>query len=72
MYFQVIGDARNKIIQKKRLRFRDARDRLAEIAKQGDARDKINKNRKFSNAPQKVYIYNDITVLLFIPNSAII
>lgn len=49
----VIGDARNKIIQKKRLRFRDARDRLAEIAKQGDARDKINKNRKFSNATQK-------------------
>ncbi|XP_071516098.1 uncharacterized protein [Panulirus ornatus] len=43
---KVGGDVRNKIIQKKRLRLRDARDRLAEIAKQGDARDRINKMRK--------------------------
>ncbi|XP_050716708.1 uncharacterized protein LOC126998750 isoform X1 [Eriocheir sinensis] len=40
------GDVRNKIIHKKRLRMRDARDRLAELAKQGDARDRINKMRK--------------------------
>ncbi|XP_053639450.1 uncharacterized protein [Cherax quadricarinatus] len=45
---QVVGDARNRIIQKKRERFPDARDRLAEIAKQGDAREKINKIRKVS------------------------
>ncbi|XP_069188996.1 uncharacterized protein [Procambarus clarkii] len=43
---QVVGDARNRIIEKKRMRFPDARDRLAEIAKQGDARDKINNIRK--------------------------
>ncbi|XP_042218283.1 uncharacterized protein LOC121863613 isoform X2 [Homarus americanus] len=50
---KVVGDARNRIIQKKRLRFRDARDRLAEIAKQGDARDKINMIRK-KTPPVKV------------------
>ncbi|XP_064118580.1 polymerase delta-interacting protein 3-like isoform X1 [Macrobrachium nipponense] len=39
-------DARNRIIQKQRIKFRDARDRLAQIAKQGDARDKLNQIRK--------------------------
>ena len=39
-------DARNKIIQKQRFKFKDARDRLAQIAKQGDARDRLNKMRK--------------------------
>ncbi|XP_068240824.1 LOW QUALITY PROTEIN: polymerase delta-interacting protein 3-like [Palaemon carinicauda] len=39
-------DARNRIIQKQRTKFRDARDRLAQIAKQGDARDKLNQIRK--------------------------
>ncbi|XP_045135311.1 polymerase delta-interacting protein 3-like isoform X2 [Portunus trituberculatus] len=43
---QSFGDVRNKIIQNKRLRMRDARDRLAELAKQGDARERINKMRR--------------------------
>ncbi|KAG0699144.1 hypothetical protein GWK47_025885 [Chionoecetes opilio] len=46
------GDVRNKIIQNKRLRMHDARDRLAELAKQGDARERINKMRK-KNVPLK-------------------
>ncbi|KAK4293711.1 hypothetical protein Pmani_033610 [Petrolisthes manimaculis] len=41
-----MGDVRNKIIQQKRHRMHDARDRLAELAKQGDARDRLNKIRR--------------------------
>lgn len=41
-----VTDARNKIIQKNRSKIRDARDKLAEIAKTTDARLKIMKKRK--------------------------
>lgn len=34
-------DARNKIISKKRIQITDARDKLAELAKQRDARLKL-------------------------------
>lgn len=40
-----IRDARLKIIQKNRQKLKDARDKLAEIAKQGDARSKLDKLR---------------------------
>lgn len=40
-----VTDARFKIIQKNRLKMTDARDKLAEIAKQSDARLKIDKLR---------------------------
>ncbi|XP_033229846.1 uncharacterized protein LOC117181363 [Belonocnema kinseyi] len=40
-----IADARLKIIQKNRLKLTDARDKLAEIAKQSDARLKLDKLR---------------------------
>ncbi|XP_031834298.1 uncharacterized protein LOC116427731 [Nomia melanderi] len=42
---QVITDARFKIIQKNREKLTDARDKLAEIAKQSDARLKLDKIR---------------------------
>ncbi|KYN41361.1 hypothetical protein ALC56_04513 [Trachymyrmex septentrionalis] len=42
---QVIRDARFKIIQKNREKLTDARDKLAEIAKQSDARLKLDKIR---------------------------
>ncbi|XP_012524484.2 uncharacterized protein LOC105829943 [Monomorium pharaonis] len=42
---QVITDARFKIIQKNREKLTDARDKLAEIAKQSDARLKLDKLR---------------------------
>lgn len=42
---QVIKDARFKIIQKNREKMTDARDKLAEIAKQSDARIKLDKIR---------------------------
>ncbi|XP_018314778.1 polymerase delta-interacting protein 3 isoform X1 [Mycetomoellerius zeteki] len=42
---QVIKDARFKIIQKNREKLTDARDKLAEIAKQSDARLKLDKIR---------------------------
>ncbi|MPC42081.1 hypothetical protein E2C01_035696 [Portunus trituberculatus] len=51
---QSFGDVRNKIIQNKRLRMRDARDRLAELAKQGDARERINKMRRKTVPLKKV------------------
>lgn len=41
-----IGDARNRIIQKKRLHLTDARDKLCELAKQTDARQKLEKLRE--------------------------
>ena len=41
----VIADARFKIIQKNREKLTDARDKLAEIAKQSDARLKLDKLR---------------------------
>lgn len=45
----VIIDARNKIVQKNRSKIRDARDKLAQIAKRsGDARHKLNSKRKQS------------------------
>lgn len=40
-----IGDARNRIIQKKRLHLTDARDKLCELAKTTDARQKLEKLR---------------------------
>jgi len=42
---QIITDARFKIIQKNREKLTDARDKLAEIAKQSDARLKLDKIR---------------------------
>lgn len=48
---QEMGDMRNKIIQKKRLRMHDARDRLHELAKQGDARERLNKMRRNTAKP---------------------
>ena len=48
-YLQV--DARNKIVQLKRNNFKDARDQLAQIAKTGDVRDKLNKIRKIEITP---------------------
>lgn len=42
---QVVTDARFKIIQKNRQKLTDARDKLAEIAKQSDARLKLDKIR---------------------------
>lgn len=45
--FKVVQDVRNKIIQKNRAKIRDARDKLAQIAKQsGDARLKLIKKKK--------------------------
>lgn len=41
-----ITDARNKIISKKRIQITDARDKLAALAKQKDARLKLNKLRQ--------------------------
>lgn len=40
-----VTDARNKIIAKKRLTMVDARDQLAQLAMQTDARDKLNNLR---------------------------
>ncbi|XP_034942092.1 polymerase delta-interacting protein 3-like [Chelonus insularis] len=45
---QIITDARLKIIQKNRAKLTDARDKLAEIAKQSDARLKLEKLRATS------------------------
>ena len=45
------GDARNHIIQRKRLQLTDARDKLVKIAKSGDARDKINSLTKRTVQP---------------------
>lgn len=42
----IITDARNKIIQKKKQNMGDARERLGELARQGDARDRLNTIRK--------------------------
>lgn len=45
--FKVVQDVRNKIIQKNRAKIRDAREKLAQIAKQnGDARLKLLKKKK--------------------------
>lgn len=41
-----MGDARLRIIQKNRQKLTDARDKLAEIAKQTDARLKLDKLRE--------------------------
>jgi hypothetical protein len=41
-----VGDARLRIIQKNRQKLTDARDKLAEIAKQTDARLKLDKLRE--------------------------
>lgn len=41
-----VGDARLRIIQKNRQKLTDARDKLAEIAKQSDARLKLDKLRE--------------------------
>merc|ERR1719342_1497678 len=43
---KVVTDARNKIIQKKKLQMGDAREKLGQIARQGDARDRLNKLKK--------------------------
>lgn len=40
-----VADARNKIISKKRIQITDAREKLAELAKQKDARLKLEKLR---------------------------
>ncbi|XP_008548717.1 uncharacterized protein LOC103572087 isoform X1 [Microplitis demolitor] len=49
---EVITDARMKIIQKNRAKLTDARDKLAEIAKQSDARLKLEKLRaNFKKTP---------------------
>jgi hypothetical protein len=42
-----VTDARFKIIAKKRLQMVDARDQLAQLAKQTDARDKLNHLRVY-------------------------
>lgn len=47
-----IQDARIKIIQKKRTHIADARDKLAQIAKQSDARLKLQKMR--GSGPKKI------------------
>lgn len=50
----VIIDARNKIVQKNRSKIRDARDKLAQIAKRsGDARQKLNSKR--TQSAEKYY-----------------
>ncbi|XP_039292155.1 polymerase delta-interacting protein 3 isoform X2 [Nilaparvata lugens] len=54
----VIQDARNKIIQKSRMKITDAREKLVELAKQsGDARLKLNKlqerKQKTNHGPRK-------------------
>lgn len=50
--FEVVQDVRNKIIQKNRAKIRDAREKLAEIAKQsGDARLRLLKKKKDFKKP---------------------
>ncbi|RZF35515.1 hypothetical protein LSTR_LSTR010206 [Laodelphax striatellus] len=50
----VIQDARNKIIQKSRMKITDARDKLVELAKQsGDARLKLNKLQERKQKPNQ-------------------
>lgn len=51
---QPIVDARNKIIQKNRLKIRDARDKLHQINKVTDARLKIMKKRGSGGPPQAI------------------
>ena len=41
----VVQDARMKLIKKNRTQFRDARDKLAKLAKGSDARQKLEKIR---------------------------
>ncbi|KAH0553239.1 hypothetical protein KQX54_000859, partial [Cotesia glomerata] len=48
---EVVTDARMKIIQKNRAKLTDARDKLAEIAKQSDARLKLEKLRSGFKKP---------------------
>lgn len=50
--FEVVQDVRNKIIQKNRAKIRDAREKLAQIAKQsGDARLRLLKKKKEFKKP---------------------
>ncbi|KAK7084009.1 polymerase delta-interacting protein 3 [Halocaridina rubra] len=63
-HMSLTTDARNRIIQKQRGKFRDARDRLAQLAKQGDARDKLNRIRK---NPTQIRKLNRM-----VPNKAIV
>ena len=48
-----MGDARIKLINKHRTEIKDARDRLAKIAKKTDARDKIKKIRNLKQGKVK-------------------
>jgi hypothetical protein len=49
-----VGDARSKIIAKKRLTMTDARDKLASIAKTMDARQKLQKIRNLKQGKVKI------------------